>query len=381
MNPLTDDESSMNSGPAYNTNNNNNQDDASDQETDENVYEEDAPNEASSVLMPYQTQTFFNAIQQTFDYLDMTSSPSFLAHLQPTEFDDHLLNTNNNNNNTNNNNNNTNANSTPIPPSTPTEVARVTNSINDLNSNKQNPSPNSSSIKHLIESWTKIVAASASSSSSPNWLQLVGNKANNNILPNKMIPSPQLRPNLVNRVASETNLALRKKSAENNARKHYQSSNNLQINRKKSPSSSIPGLSSIPQKSASANYKNGDVHSSKHAHAQCSSDKNGNDNESDALKIAILDIFGFENFSTNTFEQLCINIANEQIQFYFNQHVFACERQEYINENLSVLPLPAKIEFTFYDNRPLLEMFLNKPVSLLEGFELFFAKNSSFYLL
>ena len=47
------------------------------------------------------------------------------------------------------------------------------------------------------------------------------------------------------------------------------------------------------------------------------------DNE---YRIGILDIFGFENFNRNSFEQLCINIANEQIQFYFNQQIFSWEQ-------------------------------------------------------
>lgn len=75
--------------------------------------------------------------------------------------------------------------------------------------------------------------------------------------------------------------------------------------------------------------------------------------------ISLLDIFGFENFPRNSFEQLCINIANEQIQYYFNQHVFAWEMQEYMNEGIE-----GSIT-AFIDNRPVLDMFLAKPMGLL----------------
>ncbi|XP_078083831.1 myosin-IIIb [Mustelus asterias] len=77
------------------------------------------------------------------------------------------------------------------------------------------------------------------------------------------------------------------------------------------------------------------------------------------MNVGILDIFGFENFKKNSFEQLCINIANEQIQFYFNQHIFALEQIEYQNEGIDATLVE------YQDNRPILDMFLQKPMGLL----------------
>uniref|UniRef100_A0A915P0B4 Uncharacterized protein n=1 Tax=Meloidogyne floridensis TaxID=298350 RepID=A0A915P0B4_9BILA len=84
-------------------------------------------------------------------------------------------------------------------------------------------------------------------------------------------------------------------------------------------------------------------------------------NKSNGLYIGILDIFGFEDVggNCNSFEQLCINYANERLQAYFNQHIFQFEQEIYMKENIRWTP----IQYT--DNTECVEMFSSKPYGLL----------------
>ncbi|XP_050770619.1 LOW QUALITY PROTEIN: unconventional myosin-VIIa-like [Gymnogyps californianus] len=83
------------------------------------------------------------------------------------------------------------------------------------------------------------------------------------------------------------------------------------------------------------------------------------DPEVELREIGILDIFGFENFAVNRFEQLCINLANEQLQQFFNHHIFQLEQAAYREEGLPWETI------TFNNNEPILNLLLAKPLGLL----------------
>ncbi|ETW08414.1 hypothetical protein H310_00999 [Aphanomyces invadans] len=75
--------------------------------------------------------------------------------------------------------------------------------------------------------------------------------------------------------------------------------------------------------------------------------------------IGVLDIFGFESFDHNDFEQLLINYANEALQATFNQQVFIAEQELFTQEGIDV----GKIAWP--DNRDCIELISSKPNGVL----------------
>ncbi|CAN1775291.1 VIII-2 [Linum perenne] len=67
--------------------------------------------------------------------------------------------------------------------------------------------------------------------------------------------------------------------------------------------------------------------------------------------INILDIYGFESFKKNSFEQFCINYANERLQQHFNRHLLKLEQEDYEEDGIDW----TKVDFE--DNQDCLDLF------------------------
>ncbi|XP_033966263.1 unconventional myosin-XVI [Pseudochaenichthys georgianus] len=79
-----------------------------------------------------------------------------------------------------------------------------------------------------------------------------------------------------------------------------------------------------------------------------------------ALEIGILDIFGFEEFERNGFEQLCVNMTNERLRQYVSEVLFQQEQAECLQEGIAM-------ETPRYSSNQsaVLDFFLQKPQGLL----------------
>ncbi|XP_061534898.1 unconventional myosin-XV [Phycodurus eques] len=79
----------------------------------------------------------------------------------------------------------------------------------------------------------------------------------------------------------------------------------------------------------------------------------------EVLSISILDIYGFEELEVNSFEQLCINYANETLQFFFNKVIIQQEQEEYMREQIEWQQQP------FSSNQACLDLIAAKPHGIL----------------
>ena len=85
----------------------------------------------------------------------------------------------------------------------------------------------------------------------------------------------------------------------------------------------------------------------------------GSGNITSGNYIGILDIFGFEIFKSNSFEQLCINFCNEKLQQHFNRNTFVLEEDTYKAEGIDF------DHIEYIDNQDILNMIEKKPKGIL----------------
>ncbi len=83
--------------------------------------------------------------------------------------------------------------------------------------------------------------------------------------------------------------------------------------------------------------------------------------DSSNITIGVLDIYGFEIFPINSFEQLLINYANEKLQQIFIELTLKQEQEEYLREGITWEPI------NYFNNKPCVDLIENqKPPGILK---------------
>jgi myosin I len=75
--------------------------------------------------------------------------------------------------------------------------------------------------------------------------------------------------------------------------------------------------------------------------------------------LGILDIYGFEVFQTNNFEQLCINFCNEKLQQLFIELTLKQEQEEYLREGIEWTPIE------YFNNKVICDLIEEKHVGII----------------
>jgi myosin-7 len=76
----------------------------------------------------------------------------------------------------------------------------------------------------------------------------------------------------------------------------------------------------------------------------------------------LLDIFGFENFAFNSFEQFCINYTNEKLQQLYISYIFKSEEQEFVYEGLQ----DQLCKLSYSDNQGVIDIMDKPPLSVFD---------------
>jgi myosin-1 len=76
--------------------------------------------------------------------------------------------------------------------------------------------------------------------------------------------------------------------------------------------------------------------------------------DDDTLSIGVLDIYGFEVFQRNGFEQFCINFVNEKLQQIFIELTLKAEQREYKREGITWSKIP------YFDNKTVCDLIEGK---------------------